>query len=744
VHGVSLLSEPDLGRRADELAQAGSDGSEAAAALQDSFDRAVAKLDLRLQQLAGSPRFREAVTWQNPVAIDGALDPLLRWTPERGRDRKHRGREEVISSYWQRYCVKNDTIGFYGPLAWGTVLADVPDTTLECGEQVVGFGVVQFEAWAIDTLARVLSASPDARPWLPVRRVPFVGLADGLVRRPGEPPLHLDEPDLAVLRECTMGRRACDVVAAVRGAPGIESDEDAYAALARLVERRVVVWKLEVPVDPRPEQALRKLLERIGDPDVRDRLLEPLDSLERARDEVAAAAGSPDRLRRALAELDELFGEITGASPTRRAGQTYAGRTLVYHDTRRDVEVRLGGRFVEALEPLSLLLDSVRWLTWQFGQIVRASLLDTYDELRSRSDGPVDLATFWLAAMLVIDGSQVELDRVVGELQQRWEAILAVPADRPRVRYSVAELRAQVEAAFDAPCSGWAGARYCSPDLLVAAADVDAINAGDFEIVLGEMHLAINALRHLCFQSLHPKPERLLAAAEADFERPRLHPVLPKASPPRLTPRLHPALYGARDCHVSLLHHTVDPEQRRVVAAADVVVVRDGDALVARLATGEEFDALDVFSEALMTMVLDRHRILGEHLRHTPRVNFDSLVVARETWRFDPSDLAFAFESDEVARYVAARRWWLEAALPPQVFVRTGLEDKPFYVSVDSPFSVSVLGKAIRRLEREAVDSPSPIAFSEMLPRPDQCWLADAEGNKYSSEVRLVAFDLRE
>jgi hypothetical protein len=145
-----------------------------------------------------------------------------------------------------------------------------------------------------------------------------------------------------------------------------------------------------------------------------------------------------------------------------------------------------------------------------------------------------------------------------------------------------------------------------------------------------------------------------------------------------------------------------------------------------------------------MTMVLDRHRILGEHLRHTPRINFDSLVVTRETWRFDPSHLAFAFESDEVARYVAARRWWREAALPPQVFVRTRLEDKPFYVSVDSPFSVSVLGKAIRRLEREAVDSPSPIAFSEMLPRPDQCWLADAEGNKYSSEVRLVAFDLRE
>jgi hypothetical protein len=30
-----------------------------------------------------------------------------------------RRREEVIASYWQRYCSKNDTIGFFGPLGWG-------------------------------------------------------------------------------------------------------------------------------------------------------------------------------------------------------------------------------------------------------------------------------------------------------------------------------------------------------------------------------------------------------------------------------------------------------------------------------------------------------------------------------------------------------------------------------------------------------------------------------------------------
>jgi len=31
------------------------------------------------------------------------------------------------------------------------------------------------------------------------------------------------------------------------------------------------------------------------------------------------------------------------------------------------------------------------------------------------------------------------------------------------------------------------------------------------------------------------------------------------------------------------------------------------------------------------------------------------------------------------------------------------------------------------------------IRFTEMLPAPEQCWLADADGNRYVSELRLVA-----
>jgi hypothetical protein len=34
------------------------------------------------------------------------------------------------------------------------------------------------------------------------------------------------------------------------------------------------------------------------------------------------------------------------------------------------------------------------------------------------------------------------------------------------------------------------------------------------------------------------------------------------------------------------------------------------------------------------------------------------------------------------------------------------------------------------------------VRFSEMLPGPEHLWLTDAQGNRYTSELRLTAVDL--
>jgi Lantibiotic dehydratase, N terminus len=106
-----------------------------------------------LRTVARDPLFQTAVTWQNRAAMANAVAKIADGAPAPGS--AQRRREEVVASYWQRYCAKNDTIGFFGPLAWGRVADDGPAIHASCG-RLVTESTVQFEAWAIQALAEAL------------------------------------------------------------------------------------------------------------------------------------------------------------------------------------------------------------------------------------------------------------------------------------------------------------------------------------------------------------------------------------------------------------------------------------------------------------------------------------------------------------------------------------------------------------------------------------------------------------
>lgn len=55
------------------------------------------------------------------------------------------------------------------------------------------------------------------------------------------------------------------------------------------------------------------------------------------------------------------------------------------------------------------------------------------------------------------------------------------------------------------------------------------------------------------------------------------------------------------------------------------------------------------------------------------------------------------------------------------------------FVDLDSPLIMELLCTQIRKSEY--------IDFSEMLPAVDENWLADADGRRYTSELRTVVMD---
>ncbi|MBO4210863.1 lantibiotic dehydratase, partial [Micromonospora echinofusca] len=410
--------------------------------------------------------------------------------------------------------------------------------------------------------------------------------------------------------------------------------------LTELVRRRWIVWQLEIPADARAERHLRAFLEQVDDPPLRRRWLDRLDVLEQGRDRVRTAT-DVDQLCAALADLESGFVALTDTAATReKSAGTAPCRGLVYADSRRSATARLGGDVLTALAPLESMLTAAGWLTSTLTGRLLPRFRQVYDRLRAGTDQPVDLASFWFACMPVLHGdATAEATAVQQEFWRRWADILPPTAGVRRVRADAATVAARVREVFgDAPATSWTAARYLSPDVLIAAEDADAVARGDFQLVLGELHVATNTVGANLFVHQHPAPEELFAATDRDHPGPRLLPVLAKEHRSRLSIRVGRNLVRPEDYLVALVDHTADPRRPRTVLSADVSVVERDDRLVVVLPDGAEFDVLDVFSHVLTTLVMDLFRVLPD-ADHSPRVTVDRMVVARESWRFVAGEL---------------------------------------------------------------------------------------------------------
>jgi hypothetical protein len=165
------------------------------------------------------------------------------------------------------------------------------------------------------------------------------------------------------------------------------------------------------------------------------------------------------------------------------------------------------------------------------------------------------------------------------------------------------------------------------------------------------------------------------------------------------------------------------------------VVAEENGALVVRTRDrAHVFEVMEFFDHRLAQAIAAEFRVMPK-AQHQPRVVIDELVVARETWHFEPADLEFA-AAPPAELFLRARAWARRHGLPRFVFVKSSSEIKPCFVDFDSPIFVSLLAKLCRGEAR--------LIVSEMLPAPDQVWLPDAEGRRYTCELRLVALDPEE
>ena len=725
--GLTALSAPAAAASADAHLR-GEDTT-----FDGDFAAAVAANAESLLAVAADARVREAVIWQNPNALL-ALDGLVAGGPDAPRNVRRRDREKAVLKYWQRYCGKNETIGFFGPSCWVTVDDTAPAAaTTTTGKNLVRRSWVVFEAWALRAYADAISADPAVRDWLPPMLAPHLTRDGRQVHRPGRPPVTLSAAEAALVALCDGKTPAAEVVA--NPAAGMRRASDGYTVLTNLVERELLTWDAGLPNSSAAEAVLRQRIAAVRDDEARSAASAGLDRLCVARDAVGAAAGDPAALRAALSRLDAVFTELTGDEPRRRAGQAYAGRTLCYHDTARDLDVTFGRPLLDTLAaPLDLLLRAAGWLSEELAAAYTAALRDLYTEL-SADGGPVRLSDLWYLAQGLFWGAEGTrpVDVVAEEFAGRWAELFDLATADGPIETTSAALAAKVDKAFPARPSTWSAGRLHSPDLQICAAGPDELARGEFLVVLGELHTAWASFDCDVFTPAHPDPERLRSALSEDLGAGRVRPLFP-ADWPRRTSRVAESLAGPTDMRLVFADAPGAGLEEVLATTALEVSTVDGE-LVAADANGRRWPLVEIFSQFIAIHAVDAFKLTSQAPR-TPRITVDRLVVSRETWRTTAGATGLATAKGERERYLAVRRWREQLGLPDAVFVKLGTETKPYYADLTSPLYASLLCSTVRTAIAEG-GADVPVVLSELLPGPDQAWVPDAAGRRYVSELRL-------
>ncbi|GCE13515.1 lantibiotic dehydratase [Tengunoibacter tsumagoiensis] len=696
-----------------------------------------------LHDIGRAPAFREALIWQNRQVLHSGVDVLLAVPPEQmARSGKYRKKEALVTRYIQRYCTKNDTISFFGPAGWARCMDDGPALTVQPGPTLLAKRTTYFEGWCIDALAEHLARDQAFEPWLVPRLFPHLWLVGTKLHRALASAIELEPAQAVVLAACDGVSSAQQIAQNIvhRAVPGAMSEADVYAILRHLRSKHYIAWTLEISVEGlHPEQRLRSRLASIGESSLRTSALEALDELEKKRDELVEARGDVERLDRAMTNLEETFSRLTGRDATRLAGSMYAGRTLVYEDCQRDVDVKLGPELASTLgAPLSLLLTSARWFTYEASTLYQDAFQTIYEELTTQKQSTrIAFGDFWpYANALLFDRKHPLLKTLCHRFQQRWQELLKPSLEQRHMSYQVAELRQSVLETFAAPGPGWRAAQYHSPDIMIAAPSLERLRQGEYSYILGELHPAGNTQRIATLIEQHPAADELYRAIEVDCPQSLVLPIFSREAR-GISARMGNGFVRSKDWRLIFAGDSCEVPVEQALPIGLLEIERSDTGLVVYTRDrAHHWTLIELLGDLIMLQILQHFSLLPQAM-HTPRISFDRLVVLRETWCFAAEEIAFAALSSESERFLAARRWLHTHQLPRHLFLKTPGETKPFYVDFESLVSVDIFAHAVRR----AADSKETITVSEMLPDLHETWLIDQQQQPYTSELRFVAVD---
>lgn len=764
------IEDPAAFRPWNQLA---AEALEVEAALGRALERDDQRVRQALRAFTSDARFVEAIASSSPpVYVD----------IERGRWNNRLERQ--LASYLQRFCAKNETMSFFGPINYGALKPEAADAVSVQwpGPLELRGRSTYVASWLVQAVWRKIAFEPDIAPWLVLRRKGFTEAPVRRERRPrvGEVLMRAgqvsrDQVDAALrqqssksggkLGELLVASGACspaDVdralgaqnawTASSANATGAAADADPVPRLVReadgvrtlralaadlqlelekvidiartCTERGLLTHQLEIPAAaPHPLVDLVDRLAGVPGPGARrelGRLSTLLDAMSRYG---VADAGEKVQLNQTVAQF--VATEWGVHSP---AGPVQPSATPEDKQNRRGE----GHNFYADRLPLREECGGAMELTVSGARA--AELLD-------RCSRALDLMA--IAAVRTRAASLQALAQLVGARRLPFWKVVAAFADRPvaadqsvtqALREAIGDPTArEVELGpriADPPYVRQSLPIVASVDLLVAARDVEAWGRGEYGLVMGDVHdTALVWGWALQFHSRRAQVEMQMLHALGALTRPV--PVVTMLASRRTG--LLPSEFPGPVIEVGGVSTRASPWR---LPFDDLVVESDGRS--ARLWSTRLQSEVCLYNGELESLAhtafaLPRIRPLRVSMgAHTPRLLIDGTVIQREQWTLDEGEIQTLLDCrDDRARLLNTHALWKQRGIPPVAFAKFTGERKPILLDAHSLSSLRVF--------LNLLDQKREVVLSEMYPAPQDLWLKGSLG-RHTCELRCTYF----
>lgn len=653
-----------------------------------------ARLRAELYTLASDDLIQDAVFLSNPAVYENTWQRFLA-SPQRPDNAHWRRIERTVYTYLQRFCGKNETTSFFGPMGYGEVYGNEDDNTFEVQIVTKRQRRTFLSFWAVNELTRVINRERDFRLHLPLRWNTLYTLDNGVARSTAlEREIPLDEETMSFLQ----AHQDNASLAMTAAASGIARSDK---IVAPLLKAGVLLFGIVVPADTfETLQTLHDAVAALPASQRRTSWLERLDGLRVLLERFATSSGA--ERRETLDALEKAFTAYTGLPARRGEGQIYADRLVIYEEASSQFAVRVGR---QVAENLARQLSGGLELSAAYGENVQ----NEYHRQMLQLLGERESMNFLRYAMEA---------RPDGEIKSQFSPLPVLEIGETTER--------AVTLAPDLYGTSTSGGRYALPDVCIMAPSPDAIARGQYHIMLGRVH------HHLLLWSwlstFYPNRDVYDQVACTWLKQ---EPTAQAIIGLELS-RRNKAFYSFPGRRIVMPSVSLMDSQHEVISAGDLKVVAHNGKLELHTPEGQrvylylalaDYPTYPPFGVLAHPLVF--HVPMKASGQHIPRLYVGESIYQRERWIINTDHLANLHGVDLL---LAIQRERHLKGWPRFVFARLASERKPHLIDLASPFGHELL----RHLHQDNVS----ITLEEMVPGPDELWLHDEKG-RYTCELRM-------